>query len=349
MPKLLSQAREKYFIGSNTSAGFINYTDEIISGIKKVFIIKGGPGTGKSTLMKRIAEKYHKDGYIPELYYCSSDSSSLDAVVFRGLSFAIVDGTSPHILNAKFPGAVEEIINLGEFLDCEKLSEGSGEIIDLVQRKKELYDSVYRYLSVCREIQNEKNKILKKCVDFEKMKAAISRLRKRLTEEGNSQVLNRQITSLGMNGITKFDTYGALCSEAWLVKDQKGISGIFFDALLSELKLGSYEIWTSKTPLLEIEALYFTGSKVAIVKDIESRENCKIINTERFIIKSEYSSKRAGIRFLSALQKELFERINELFSEIKEIHFSLEEIYGKAIDFTSFDDIFEKVCKKTSK
>ena len=44
-----------YFAGGNTARGFFSLYDSNFAGLEKVFILKGGPGTGKSTLMKKIA------------------------------------------------------------------------------------------------------------------------------------------------------------------------------------------------------------------------------------------------------------------------------------------------------
>lgn len=93
MPETVTKGR--YFIGANTSAGFVNYTDEILCGLDRVYIIKGGPGTGKSTLMKRFAAYAEEWGHTVERYFCSSDSDSLDGVVLRDAGTGIIDGTAP--------------------------------------------------------------------------------------------------------------------------------------------------------------------------------------------------------------------------------------------------------------
>ena len=43
----------KFFAGSNTPLGFYSFFDQIIDLMQahRFFILKGGPGTGKSTLM----------------------------------------------------------------------------------------------------------------------------------------------------------------------------------------------------------------------------------------------------------------------------------------------------------
>lgn len=58
-------------------------------------------------------------GYNLEYMHCSSDSESLDGIVIPAKKVALLDGTAPHVVDPKNPGAVDEIINLGDFWDEE--------------------------------------------------------------------------------------------------------------------------------------------------------------------------------------------------------------------------------------
>ena len=113
-----------YFGAANGYDGFRSYFDEIFDSknYKRVFVIKGGPGTGKSTFMKRISKHFTRNGDDVEEIYCSSDPSSLDGVIIgrENKKIAFLDGTSPHERDAKFPGAIDEIINLGDNFDTKK-------------------------------------------------------------------------------------------------------------------------------------------------------------------------------------------------------------------------------------
>ena len=69
-----------FFLGSNTPEGFVSLFDEITGLYKDYvsYVIKGGPGTGKSTLMKKCAaEASLLEPYL-ERIHCSSDPNSLD-------------------------------------------------------------------------------------------------------------------------------------------------------------------------------------------------------------------------------------------------------------------------------
>ena len=84
---------EKYFCAANTGEGFLSYYGELISAAERVFIIKGGPGTGKSRFLREVAKRAESKGERVVYYYCSSDPSSLDAVFIGGKTL-LLDGTA---------------------------------------------------------------------------------------------------------------------------------------------------------------------------------------------------------------------------------------------------------------
>ena len=60
-----------------------------------MYIIKSGPGSGKSTLMRRVERHAQAAGLETEEVLCSGDPDSLDAVMIPALGAAVVDGTAP--------------------------------------------------------------------------------------------------------------------------------------------------------------------------------------------------------------------------------------------------------------
>lgn len=115
---LLNTART-LFPGAMGPDGFISCFDHLIpeDALRRRLILKGGPGVGKSTFMRRIHAALCEHGEASTLYFCSGDPDSLDAVAIPHAGLLILDGTAPHIVDPVIPGARDSIINLGVCLN----------------------------------------------------------------------------------------------------------------------------------------------------------------------------------------------------------------------------------------
>ena len=143
-----------YFPGNNTPLGFFSYYKHILGQreANKIVCIKGGPGTGKSTFMNRIAEYFASMDEDIDYLHCSADENSLDGIVLKDRRIAVIDGTSPHITDPVTPGAVDKIVNLGEFWDEDAIAVNKSEIIDLNEETSRWYRIAYNYLSAAKSV-----------------------------------------------------------------------------------------------------------------------------------------------------------------------------------------------------
>jgi len=155
------------FPGNNTCEGFYSFYHNMINfPADRVFILKGGPGVGKSTLMKKIGSVLVRRGYDLEYHYCSSDNESLDGLVIPVLRMAILDGTSPHIVDPKSPGAVEAIVNLGDFCDEPYLRQRKERIIELSKQKAKMFSLAYSHLKEAKLVQDELESYQQEALDI---------------------------------------------------------------------------------------------------------------------------------------------------------------------------------------
>ncbi len=136
---------KKMFPGAITYQGFYSFYHYMIqqNNANHIFILKGGPGVGKSTFMKKISQNMLERGYDIEYHYCSSDNTSIDGVVIPNLRIALLDGTTPHIVDPKTPGAVDEIVNLGEYWDEAVLKRSRQEILTCTAKVSSNYPRAY--------------------------------------------------------------------------------------------------------------------------------------------------------------------------------------------------------------
>jgi hypothetical protein len=144
----------RLFAGSNSAQGFYSLFQHIIGPeARRVYLLKGGPGTGKSRLMKTLAEKLQREGYVLELFFCSSDSKSLDAVACPELGVAVIDATFPHVQDPVFPGCRDELISVGDFWDAQKLEEKREEIITGGEVKAAHFAAAFRYFAAAHALE----------------------------------------------------------------------------------------------------------------------------------------------------------------------------------------------------
>ena len=160
-----------FFLGANTPAGFVSMYDQISNNekLKKIYVIKGGAGTGKSSLMKKIGEDCCNDATLVERIHCSSDPDSLDAVIVEEKGFAILDGTPPHPMEPKYPGAVETLVNLYPSWDEEKLEKNVERIKQYVKEYTDCHRKACAYLSAVASLFKENRRVAEPCVDYKKM------------------------------------------------------------------------------------------------------------------------------------------------------------------------------------
>lgn len=135
---------KKVFPGAVTSQGFYSFYHYMIEqNANHIFVIKGGPGVGKSSFMKKIGQSMLEQGYDLEYHCCSSDNGSIDGIVIPELKIGLLDGTAPHIVDPKNPGAVDEIINLGEYWDEDMMKKSREEIIKCNTKVSSYFQRAY--------------------------------------------------------------------------------------------------------------------------------------------------------------------------------------------------------------
>ena len=109
----------QYFLGGNTPSGFYSLYHQLSDPeqFQTLYIIKSGPGSGKSSLMRRVGRHAQAAGLETVEVLCSGDPDSLDALILPRLGAAIVDGTSPHVIEPQCTGVVDRYIDLSGFYD----------------------------------------------------------------------------------------------------------------------------------------------------------------------------------------------------------------------------------------
>ena len=339
--------QEKYFAAANSADGFVNYFPQIFGegGCQRLYVIKGGPGTGKSCFMKQVGARAEKRGMPVTYYYCSSDADSLDGLMIGNGKIGILDGTAPHVWEPHLAGAFEQIVNLGDFWNADLLASRKREIAHLTKKKGECYQNAYRYLAAYGQVMRTLAIGAEAMLEKEKAERAAERLVKKYgcTGKGFCESVGL-CDSLGMGGRVRLDTYEEFADTLYTVEGVEDTSFLFFDALYKACRHHGVNVRISRDPLLpeRIDALTMVDSAVTFSKEGDG----EIIHMRRFINDEAHRQCRRERRRDLLLGAQLVKCAEQCLQEAKQHHFSVEALFYDAMDFVAKEQFTEMFCKK---
>ena len=88
-----------------------------------------------------------------EYLWCSGDPDSLDGVVLPELRCAVVDGTSPHVVEPRYPAAVDRYVDLGRFYDLTAAKAAAEEVKAHTHAYQAAYVRAYHSLKAARQVE----------------------------------------------------------------------------------------------------------------------------------------------------------------------------------------------------
>lgn len=317
-----------YFGSANSYGGFVSNFNKIFAASKvdKLFIIKGGPGTGKSTLMKKIHKRY-AEGFDTTVLLCSSDPESFDGVLISDgrNTVAIVDGTAPHVVDPKFPGAIEEIVNLADAFDLQILATRKNDIVGLTENKKSAYDNAYAALQTAGGIHRYIKQILSRYECYIVAEELInSHLILSRWAEKSPEKSDFMVGAFSKNGYKILNTSPT----------DKRIVRIFNDGILG------YIITSKIVDLLKKNGIYFKLFSSAFSEDlidlVETDEAIYVISSSKSVSidSMELYKYIEDYTEVKSIYDYFIEGARRSLAVASEYHFMLENIYSGAIDFS---------------
>ena len=333
---------ERYFLGNNTAYGFMGNYESELQDKKKVILLKGGPGTGKSTILKNVAKEAVTRGYDYELWFCSGDPKSLDGVYIKGLNIAVVDATSPHATGADLPVVKDVIIDLATSLDESKLARHTGEIKTLVNCKKHRFIRTYQHLNIA--LCHYRNQIaLEKRDEKEgEIRAEAVTLARELYDEFgqdfNGKMKGRKlfvsaICPAGINAY--FDHLNG--KKIYKIIGSEWAAQVFIDEVKGLLNGVTYLL----NPLEPKNLDGIVGNSFAVVRDVGGHDDYNKIDLREFD-NGEYSDEIEEERNGVILEKAF--AIEEL-NRAREYHLELEKYFVAAMDFNNNNRLFDEIVK----
>lgn len=340
--------KRTYFASANTFFGFRSYFSSIFdsSDYTRIFVLKGGPGTGKSSIMKKIAAFAEGKGLDYEIFYCSSDPQSLDAVTVENGNnrIAVIDGTAPHERDAIIPGAIDELVNLGTAWDAKRLTSNREEILYVSKKKSSAYASAYTELMFSSVFWTKYKAEIEKRTNKSVLNQAAKKIINTLDGLKNGKISIRLGSAFSKNGYASLPI-GNKFENTYCIKGEYTANYILLGEIKDELTRSGIEFTHIVSPLdPEItEGIIVADSTILTAtpadgKDIEAKGFIEIQDDIKPIL--SYYSENVKKHLDTA-------RIH--LSHASDYHFALEAIYTPCMSFSSLDGIAEKLTDDISR
>jgi len=353
------------FAGGNTAEGFRSFYNHIIGQeAARVIVIKGGPGVGKSTFMKYVADHITRLGQSADFFHCSSDPGSLDGVVFPDMGVALIDGTAPHTVDPRFPGAVDEILYLGDYWNESAIRASRDDIVACTRDISRLFQRAYRFLRTAGDVLDDwseanaealitgtANKVARSVVDQITQDAPVA------DRPGTERHLFASaITPDGF--VNYLDTVVSGCDRRYVVRGGPGSgkSTLISRVAARAVECGmDVELFHCSLNPASLEHLVIPSIGTAIITSVEPHEwkglpdsatDDTVIDMEQCLNPATVRRNQDIIEYDRKLMHEAMSRAVHFLGEARRAHHFLESFYTPNIDFDAVSELREKTLQR---
>ena len=348
----------KLFPGANTSNGFYSYFDYIIpKDVNRIFCLKGGPGVGKSSLMKKVAREFAERGYDVEVFPCSSDPGSLDAVVIKKLKVVLLDATAPHIVDPKIPGAIDEIVNFGDFWNVDNLENNKIEISQCNKEISGCFQRAFKYLKAAEPIFYDIEVKNSDAMDFGKLNKFTEEFMEELfkgVENKGVFSMPRHLFGTAITPIGHIDYADSLLQDAKKVYYLDGKIGYgkttFLKRIYEKAVLKGLKVEVFHYPLIpeKIEGIMIEDLGIAITTSLLFKDQ-DTINLGEFVNKSKIDECKEELESDEKILDELINYAIYNLKKAKSNHDVIENYYIPNMNFEKVDELKNQLIERILK
>jgi len=229
------------FTSSYSDRGFYTFIPGLLEGLKKVYVLKGAPGSGKSTLIRSLGDEMSERGYEVDFWMSAEDSMNPEGLYIIQLECAVVNGNLPVAIDPRYPGLTGSIVNLSEYLDEMSISPWGAEIVELVDQVLVQSRAAEELLHQASAVREQMIQAGCQQMDENRVNLLLDRLEKEILQQqpGGRHYFG---TSLTADGIVNYvDEISSRCKIRYLLKGSAG-AGRIIDEMAVRAKKSGYSV-----------------------------------------------------------------------------------------------------------
>ncbi|NLB17447.1 MAG: ATPase, partial [Syntrophomonadaceae bacterium] len=308
--------------------------------------------------VKKVAAQVLEAGYDIENMHCSSDWGSLDGIVIPGIGVAMIDGTAPHVVDPLNPGAVDEIVNLGEFWDDRILYKNKQTILDIQNDISRYFARAYRYLAAAACIYDDNVALYASALNEARVNVVTAEwidemfdLRRPAGKIGKNRCLFASaITPDGLknylDGLMTADNIYIVTGSPW-AGTQRILECVKRNALIRGYRVEAY--YCAFNPAkLEHLVIPELNTAVTTVNKYHTTDACTLrkIDFTEMLDDGIAAKNRSEIDYNRSVFEDMLSKAIELMHHAKVLHDELEACYIPAMDFPAVEDKREKIMER---
>lgn len=264
--------------------------------------------------------------------------------------------TITHVIEPKYPGAFEQIVDLSGCWDAHALFANRQEIMTLAAKISRCHEHSCRFLSAAGSLLSDTYRLALDAVSVQKVQKAAQRIAQAEFRggDGRGHEAVRFLSAVTNLGQIQFDeTARLLCDRICCVEDNYGaVSRLFLNVLRADALEAGFDVISCYCPLSpfeKLEHLFIPELRLGFmtVNDYHQAvaEPYKVIRSRRFIDTEQLGRTRKRIAFNRKAAAQMLDQAARLLAEAKTLHDGLEEYYRDAMDFKKVNAVGDKTLE----
>ena len=260
--------------------------------------------------------------------------------------------TSPHVVEPRFPAAVDRYVNLGRFYDVEACKQVRDSIVAHTLEYQAAYARAYRALQAAGEVEGTLRELLRKNWDRERLEKRTEGILSRELGRwgsGDGKIERRFLGGLTCKGpVYRFDTVDALADRVYVLLDSWGLGDLLLRRTMDRAVARGYDVIACPDENHPDQLLHLIVPQLRLAF-VTSREGMaypgtayRRLHLDTMLDSEIVKSCKTRCRFYRRMRQLMVEEAVENLREAKASHDLLEEDYHPFVDFQGVNALAEE-------